>query len=65
MVADGDLDTDGVSITAGRIALNGGTIQDLADNPAVLAYEAVPPQPGHAVDGSGRSSRARRWTGPH
>ena len=51
MVADGDLDTDGVSITAGRIALNGGTIQDLADNPAVLAYEAVPPQPGHAVDG--------------
>ncbi len=51
MVTDGDLDTDGVSIAAGRIALNGGTIQDLADNPAVLAYEAVPPQPGHAVDG--------------
>ena len=51
MVADGDLDTDGVSIAAGRIALNGGTIEDLADNPAVLAYEAVPPQPGHAVDG--------------
>ena len=51
MVADGDIDTDGVSIAAGRIALNGGTIKDLADNPAVLAYDAVPPQPGHAVDG--------------
>ena len=51
MVADGDSDTDGVSIAAGRIALNGGTITDFADNPAVLAYEAVPPQPGHAVDG--------------
>ena len=51
MVADGDLDADGISIAAGRIALNGGTIGDLADNPAILAYEAVPPQPGHAVDG--------------
>ena len=51
MVANGDLDTDGVNIAAGRIALNGGTIEDLADNPAVLVYEAVPPQPGHAVDG--------------
>ena len=51
MVADGDIDTDGVSIAAGRIALNGGTINDFADNPAVLAYETVPPQPGHAVDG--------------
>ena len=46
-----DIDTDGVSLAAGRIALNGGTIKDLADNPALLAYEAVPPQPGHAVDG--------------
>ncbi len=50
-VGDSDIDTDGVSIAAGRIALNGGTIQDLADNPSLLIYEAVPPQPGHAVDG--------------
>ena len=50
-VGDSDIDTDGVSIGAGRIALNGGTIQDLADNPSLLVYEAVPPQPGHAVDG--------------
>ena len=50
-VEDSDIDTDGVSIAAGRIALNGGTIQDLADNPSLRVYEAVPPQPGHAVDG--------------
>ena len=50
-VGDNDIDTDGMSIGAGRIALNGGTIQDLADNPSLLVYEAVPPQPGHAVDG--------------
>ena len=50
-VGDSDSDTDGVSIAAGRIALNGGTIQDLADNPSLLVYEAVPTQPGHTVDG--------------
>ena len=50
-VGDSDIDTDGVSIGAGRIAMSGGTIQDLADNPSLLVYEAVPPQPGHAVDG--------------
>ena len=50
-VGDSDIDTDGVSIAAGRIALNGGTIKDLADNPSLRAYEAVPPQPSHAVDG--------------
>ena len=50
-VGDSDIDTDGVSIAAGRIALNGGTIQDHANNPSLLVYEAVPTQPGHAVDG--------------
>ena len=50
-VEERDIDTDGVSLAAGRIALNAGTIQDLADNPSLLVYEAVPPQPGHAVDG--------------
>ena len=50
-VADGDEDTDGVSIEAGRIALNGGTIEDEADNPAELAHEAVAAQAGHKVDG--------------
>ena len=50
-VAEGDEDTDGVSIEAGRIALNGGTIEDEADNPAELAHGAVAPQAGHQVDG--------------
>ena len=50
-VAGGDEDTDGVSIEAGRIALNRGTIKDEADNPAALAHGAVAPQAGHQVDG--------------
>ena len=50
-LAVGDEDTDGVSIEAGRIALNGGTIEDEADNDAVLDHEAVAPQAVHKVDG--------------
>ena len=50
-VADGDEDTDGVNIEAGRIALNGGSIKDEADNDAVLDHEAVAPQAVHEVDG--------------
>ena len=50
-VAEGDEDTDGVSIEAGRIALNRGTIKDEADNPAALAHGAVAAQAGHQVDG--------------
>ena len=50
-VADGDEDTDGVSIAAGRIDLNGGTIQDGADNNAEPAHETLPTQAGHHVDG--------------
>ena len=50
-VADGDEDSDGVSVQAGRIALNGGTIKDEADNPAELDHEAVAVQMGHRVDG--------------
>ena len=50
-VADGDEDADGVSIDAGRIALNGGTIEDEGENRAELAHEAVAPQAGHKVDG--------------
>ena len=50
-VADGDEDTDGVSVNAGRIALNGGTIEDEAENAAELDHEAVAAQAGHQVDG--------------
>ena len=41
----GDMDTDGMSIPAGRIDLNGGTIEDEAGNPAMLDYPGVEPQP--------------------
>ena len=50
-VASGDSDTDGVSIAAGRIDLNGGTIQDSAANDAELDHETLPTQAGHTVDG--------------
>ena len=50
-VADGEEDTDGVSIEANRLTLNGGTIKDEADNPAELAHGALAVQAGHQVDG--------------
>ena len=50
-VADGHEDTDGVSIEAGEITLNGGSIADEAGNPGELAHEALPAQIGHKVDG--------------
>ena len=50
-VAGGDGDTDGVSIEAGRIDLNSGTIRDGSDNDAELDHEAMPTQAGHKVDG--------------
>ena len=50
-VADGDEDTDGVSIEVGRIALNRGTIEDEAENAAELDHEALATQAGHKVDG--------------
>ena len=50
-VVAGDADTDGVSIDAGDMDLNGGRIRDSATNDAALAYAALPPQAGHKVDG--------------
>ena len=50
-VAGEESDTDGVSIEADSLSLNGGTIKDGADNDAVLDHEAVAPQVGHQVDG--------------
>ena len=52
-VASGDSDTDGVSIAAGRLDLNGGTIQDGSGNDAAPAHEALTAQAGHKVDGIG------------
>ena len=40
-VARGDSDSDGVSINANALALNGGTIQDADDTDAVITHSAV------------------------
>ena len=50
-VERGEVDEDGVSIPRGSIALNGGKILDLSDNPAARNYEALEVQPEHKVDG--------------
>ena len=51
-VEDGDSDTDGVSIAANAINLNGGSIEDPANNDAVLTHDAVDASSSHLVDGS-------------
>ncbi len=50
-VADGDEDSDGVSVRANQLRLNGGTIKDEAENAAEPAHEAVATDMGHQVDG--------------
>ena len=53
VVADGESDTDGVSVEAGRLTLNGGTIRDGSNNNAVLDHDGLAPNSGHKVDGAG------------
>ena len=50
-VADRDEDTNGVSVQANQLRLNGGTIKDEAENAAALAHEALTTQAGQKVDG--------------
>ena len=49
-VQEGDVDSDGISIGENKVALNGGTIADEADNAAVLTHSAVAADAGHKVD---------------
>ena len=51
-VQEGDVDIDGISISANKLTLNGGTIQDEAANDATLTHDAVAADSGHKVDGS-------------
>ena len=53
-VAHGDMDTDGLSIDAGELDLNGGTIKATADaHPdAVLTHTAVAASASHKVSGT-------------
>ena len=50
-VERGEVDEDGVSIPRGRIALNGGTIRDSANNDAALGHDGLAADSGHRVDG--------------
>ncbi len=47
-VADGDEDTDGIAVAAGKLS---GTIKDGSDNAATLTYTAITTQSAHKVDG--------------
>ena len=49
-VARGDLDSDGVSIDANAVDLNGGTVRDFAGNDAVLTNSATGPHSNFLVD---------------
>ena len=49
-IAQGDTDTDGVSIAADQLSLNGGTITDTVGNAAVLTHAGLTTQPTHKVD---------------
>ena len=50
-VATGDTDTNGVSIAADSLSLNGGKIKDDSDNEADLDHRALGTQSRHKVDG--------------
>ena len=49
-VVSGESDADGISIAADSLALNGGMIQDTADQTATLTHTAVAADSRHAVD---------------
>jgi hypothetical protein len=51
VVANGDLDSDGFSISANTLELNLGTIKDLASNDATLTHSAISATIGLRVDG--------------
>ena len=50
-VAEGDEDTDGVSMEANSLTLNVGTIRDGADNNALLSHDGLAADARHKVDG--------------
>ncbi len=50
-VVNNNVDTDGISIAANVLSLNGGTIKDAAGNAAILTHTAVPADSAHKVDG--------------
>ena len=49
-VVNNNVDTDGISIAADVLSLNGGTIKDAAGNAAILTHTAVSDDSAHKVD---------------
>jgi hypothetical protein len=49
-IVSGDADTDGISIGANAVALNGGTMRDAAANNATITHSAVSANSGLTVD---------------
>ena len=66
-VTANDIDNDGISIAAGTLALNGGSIVDSSGNPATLTHKAIPTASLHKVDGvqPAVSSLSITSTGPY
>ena len=50
-VQPSDVDTDGFSVPADALILNGGSIKDVDGNDADLTHDALPDDPDHKVDG--------------
>ena len=61
-VAENDEDTDGVSIGANKLRLNGGTIRGDADQDADLSHDALSAQKKHKVDGIRPSFKTIRFS---
>ena len=62
-VAENDEDTDGVSIRANKLTLNGGTILGAASQDADLSHATLAPQSKHKVDGIRPSFRSISFSG--
>ena len=52
VVQSSEVDTDGISIPADALALNGGSIRDVDGNDADLTHDAVPDDPAKKVNGA-------------
>ena len=52
VVQSSDVDSDGVSMPADALALNGGSIRNAAGNDADLTHDAVPDDPARKVNGA-------------
>lgn len=60
LVQSSDVDTDGVSVPADALALNGGSIRDADGNDADLTHDAVPDDSARMVNGASGSPQIGR-----